>query len=197
MIKRLLVLSVALLLGAAACNDDGGGGNGSGGTGSGGDGGGQDADGGLSDEEQDYLDRAMQDFDAEDAAPLTRDDAECMVTRMVQDLGVDRLDEIGLTAESFAEDEDLPEDLSEDDARRVLRSMERCFDVRDLFLAGLEESGDVPEEARQCIAEQLDDDFIQKVMLALLTEGEEAMASDPELTSEMVSLFTECQGAAG
>jgi hypothetical protein len=185
MIKRLTVLAVVLVTAVAACND--------GGDGSGGGQGG----GGLSDAEQAYVDDAMEDFDAEDAEPLTRDDAECMVTRLVQDVGVERLEEIGLTAESFSTDEDLPDDLSEEDARRVLDSMGRCFDLRELFLAGLAEDEDIPAEAQACLEEQLDDDFVDRVMLTLLTEGEEALSEDSAMASEMIAMFTECQGAAG
>ena len=179
MLKRaiLIVLVVAL----AACGDDSGGG----------------AGGGLSEEEQAYVDEAMADFDPEDAEPLTEDDARCMVTSLVEEVGVDRLEEIGLSAESFATDEDLPTNLEEDDAQQVIDSMNGCFDLRELFLAGMAEGEELPAEARACLSDAMDDEFVDQVMLTMLTEGEAALEEDPELRSELMSLFTECPEAMG
>src|SRR5690606_33584482 len=91
-----IILSSMLLV-AAACGDDDGGGGGD-----------------LSSEEQEYVDAAMAEFDAEEAEPLTESDARCIVSSMVDKLGVDRLGEIGITPESFGSEDGapFPEDLT-------------------------------------------------------------------------------------
>lgn len=172
------VLSGLLLLGAAACGDDEDGGGG----------------GDLPAEEQEYVDAAMAEYDAEEAEPLTEDDARCIVVSMVDALGVERLEEIGLTPESFADDSDepFPSGLEEDEANQVVDGFEGCFDMSQLFLDEMAADESLPPEARECLAEAFDEDFTRRIFVTMLTKGEAALEEDEELTSELFAAISQC-----
>jgi hypothetical protein len=176
--KLRSVLLLGLLL-AAACGDDDGG-------------------GGLSEADQEYVDAAMATYDEEEAAPLTEDDARCIVESMVGQLGSDRLEELGVTPESFgSEDAAFPEGLSEDEANGVVDGFESCIDMNQLFLDGLAEDQSLDQDAKDCLADAFDEDTMRRLFVTMLTEGEDAVQDDPELTSEVLSAFSECPEALG
>jgi len=175
-----LLLAGALLFGAAACGDDDEGG------------GGDD----RSSEEQEYVDAAVSTFDPEEDAPLTEEDARCIATSMVDNLGVERLEELGITPESFGDEESaLPEDLDEDEANRVVDGFEGCFDMTQLFLEGIDEDGALSPEARECLADAFDEDVTRRIFVTMLTEGEDALEEDQELMSEFLRLYSACPEA--
>jgi hypothetical protein len=178
--RKLLpvVVSGFLLFGAAACGDDddeGGGGD-------------------LSSDEQEFVDAAMADFDPEEAEPLTEDDARCVVVSMVDALGVERLEEVGLTPESFADegDDSFPSGLEEAEANRVVDGFEGCFDMSQLFLDQMADDESLSPEARECLAEAFDEDFTRRIFVTMLTKGEDALEEDEELTSELFAAISQC-----
>jgi hypothetical protein len=179
--KLLAVLTVSLFA-LAAC----GGGDDSGG-------------GGLSGEEKDFVDSAMKDFDAKEAEPLTEDQARCIVEGMVTGMGVDRLDEIGITPETFSSEGDspFPSGLTDDEADKVIKSFDSCFDLEELFLEASLSDASLTDEAKKCLTDAIDSDTIHKVFKVMLTEGEDALGNDPELTQALLALFTACPDALG
>jgi len=184
---RLLLIPALLLAVGAGCGDDDEGGSGGGG-------GGED---GLSDEEQAYVDAAMKDFDPKEAEPLTEDDATCIVTSMVDSVGVDGLKDAGITPESFSESEGFPDGLTEDQAGDVVGAINGCVNLRDLFLEGIEQDSSISKETQDCLAERFDDDFVRRLMIVTLSKGEEGLSSDSDLATELTTIFQECPGAIG
>jgi hypothetical protein len=181
----LLVIGVLLTF-AAGCGDDD--------TESGGGDGGSD----LSDEEQAYVDEAVEGFDPDRDAPMTEDDARCIATSMVETLGVDRLEEMGLTPESFASDAELPDGaVSEADARTMVDGISDCIDLRELFLAGFTEDESLSPEAVECLSEQFDEDLVTRSMVVLLSEGEDALSETSGVGAEMMQAFLACPGVLG
>lgn len=177
-----LTVGMLVLLGAACGDDDGGGGGG----------------GDLSSAEQEYVDAAMETFDPEEAEPLTEDEARCMVTSMVDAVGVDTLEDAGLTPESFGEaDSPFPEGLTEDQAEGVVDGMEDCFDLSQLFLDGMAEDASLSDEDRECLADAFDGDTVHDLFVTMLSQGEEALQEDPEAMSAILELFSQCPGALG
>jgi hypothetical protein len=175
--KTALTLVAALFV-LGACGDDGGG------------------DGDLSSADQEYVDAAMATFDPEEAAPLEEGEARCIVESMVGSLGAERLEELGITPDSFGgSDNPFPEGLEEDEANQIVDGFEGCFDMGELFLEGLAEDGTMSDDAKKCLADAFDEDTIRRIFVTMLTQGEDALQDDPELTSEFLSIFSECPDA--
>ncbi len=183
--KVSAVLLAALLLVAPACGDDDDGGDG--------------AASDLSAEEQAFVDEAMQGFEAEEAEPLTEDDARCMVSSMVDRLGVERMEEVGLTAESFSSSsESMPSGLTEDEANGVVDGIDGCVDLHAMILEGIIGAGDdLTEEEQDCIAEVFDEETVRTMFVTMLTEGEDALQENEELMTSVFQAMSECPGLSG
>ena len=150
----------------------------------------------LSDEEQAYVDTAVEGYDAERDAPMTEDDSRCMATAMVQGIGVDRLEEMGITPESFSEDGDLPEGaVSEADAEAMVAEISTCIDLQDLFLAGFTEDESLSPETIECLTEQFDEDLVTRLMVTLLSEGEDALSADTGAGADLMEAYLACPDA--
>ena len=180
--RKLTPIVLSGLLFLAACGDDDGGGGGD-----------------LSSEEKEYVDAAMAEFDPAEAEPLTEDDARCVVTSMVEAIGVDRLEELGVTPESFSSDDGapFPEGLTEDEANGVVDGFEGCIDLPALFTESMAADESIDEETKACLADAFDEDTIRRIFVTMLTEGEDALSDDPELMQEFLGIFEECPGALG
>ena len=151
--------------------------------------------GDLSDEEQAYVDEAVNGFDAERDAPMTEDDARCIATSMVQTIGVERLEEMGFTPESFSEDGDLPEGaVTEADAEVIVSGMAECIDMRELFLAGFTEDESLSPETIDCLTEQFDEELVTNLMVVLLSEGEAGLSENTGPGAELMEAYTACPG---
>lgn len=159
-------------------------------------GGGSGGGGELSDEEQSFVDAAMADFDPEDAAPLTRDDAECIAGSFVRGLGVERLEELEITPEDFADEESsFPSGMTEEEAETVIDGFDDCVGLSSLFLDAIAEDADLSAEDKECLGKAFDDEAVREIFTKLLTIGEDALETDSEFVSSMLKLFAECPGA--
>ena len=179
--RKLTPIVLSGLLFLAACGDDDGGG------------------GDLSSEEQEYVDAAMAEFDPEEAEPLTEDDARCVVTSMVESLGVDRLEELGITPETFGSEDGapFPEGLTEDEANDVVDGFDSCIDLPALFTDQMAADDTIDEETKECLADAFDEDTIRSLFVTMLTQGQDALEEDPELLQELMAILSECPGAMG
>ena len=182
---RSSTMVVALLLvGAAACSEEGDATS--------------DAPGasGLSAAEQAYVEEALEGFDAEREAPMTEADARCIATSLVEGVGVERLEEMGITPESFSDDGDLPAGAVEEaEAEVMVDGITECIDIRALFLAGFNEDGSLSAEAEECLADAFDEDLVERTMVLLLTDGEDALSDDSGVGAEVMESFLACPGA--
>lgn len=181
--RKLTSIAISsLLLFAAACGDDDGGGSGD-----------------LSGPEQEFVDAAMAEFDPAEAEPLTEDDARCVVTSMVDSLGLERLEELGITPDSFGSDEGapFPENLDEDEANDVVDGFEDCLDLGALFAESMASDDALDEETRDCLADAFDKDMVRRLFVTMLTKGEDALEEDPELLGDILGVFAKCPGALG
>lgn len=178
-----LLLTGLLLVGAAACGDDDGG----------------SSNGDLSDKDQEFVDAAMDEYDPEQAAPLTEDDARCIVTSMVGAVGADRLEELGITPEQFGSDDSsaFPQGLTEDEANGVVDGFDSCIDLPALFTESLAEDSDLSEDDKACLDDAFDSDTIRQIFVTMLTKGEDALQDDPELMNQFMAIFQKCPDALG
>jgi len=177
----------ALVLGACGDDDDDDGGSA----------------GDVSEEEQPYVDAMAASFQEgeEGGLVMSEEQAECIAPRWMDTIGLERLQEAGVEPADIGDDEDdelTSLGLSEEEGGELYDAFGECdVDVQGLFIDSLAEDSDLSEEDRDCLAQNFDDDLLRRVMVASLTEGEEALQQDDELMSEVFAVFSECPGAAG
>jgi hypothetical protein len=169
----------ALALLAGACGDD-------------------DDDGGASSDDP-YVQALAQSMREDpDDLQLDQEQADCLAPRFVEILDPARLEEAGITPEQLADDDDAIVQLgmSEEEGGQMYDALGECdVDARALFLEGMTEDSGMSEEDRACLEEAIDDDFIRQLVAITLTQGEDALDGNDELTSQLMSTFAECPGA--
>ena len=163
---------------------------------------GGDDDDDVSEDEQPYVDAfvaSASDAD-EDELQLSGEQAECFGARFVDIVGVDRLEEAGVTPEDFGDDSSLDFSeigLSEDEGEDIYDSFEECdVDIRAEFLNSLDADGSLTEEDRECVEDAFDEDLIRRMLVTTFVQGEDALEQDEELMSDVFAVFSECPGAA-
>lgn len=168
---------LAMTLLGAACGDD------------------DDGGGASSERGEEYVDAFMA--SSEDDSDFSEDETECFSRALVDAVGVDEL-EAEASPEEIRESEDsslseLGITLDEEQAGALWDDVSSCVDVRELFLD--EATADAPEAARECLDDALDDDLLKRLFLTGLTEGDDAVEEDDQLTSDLEALGRECEEA--
>ena len=93
----------------------------------------------------------------------TEEQADCISNGMVDDVGVDKLQEYDLLTEDLEINEDAnPTDMEEADADALAGVFVDCIDVEEMFAAqfGSGEE-DLPAEAQECIKDAIDEDAMK------------------------------------
>lgn len=169
---RTLAITLLVLAGPAvgACSDDGGG------------------------DAQPYIDALTESFQESEEGEFapTDEQAECMAEKTIDAIGVDTLEDADISPEEVV-DSDGPEDLglelSEDQATDAARAFVDC----DLSFAEAFAGADAPDEAVECIDENLDEDRMVEAIAAQY-QGNEDEAD--EIFGELFTdLGTECEDA--
>ena len=180
--RIMLAVTVVVMCGlAAACGDDDGGG-------SGGESG--------SAEGQEYVDAIVA---SNDGSELTDEENECFARAFVDAVGVDELQGAVSPDEIRANPETTPEEfgitLDDDQTDAFWNDVNKCMDVRAAFVEGMTEGEDVSEEAVNCLEDAIDDDLLKRIFVTSLMEGEDALVQDEQLTSDLMSVLSECPEA--
>jgi hypothetical protein len=191
MTRRLaLLVGAAAMVLAAGCGDDD----------DDGDAGGGDVE--VSEEAQPYVDamvEGMVSSDDDEDLQLDQEQADCLAPRWVETIGVERLQDAGLEPDDFADDGD-PDlsslGLSEDEGGELYDAFGACdIDLKAEFIRSFTADQDLSEEDAECLGDAFSDDFLRRIMITTLVEGDEALEDDQELTGELLSVFSECPGA--
>jgi len=175
MLKRVMVAVLALAMVAAACGDDDGGGD-------------------LTEGEATIVDAIVTGM-LEDPDPSNPFDdaaaARCFVTGMVQDMGVGRLAEVGLTAN--------PDDptaafalMTETEIDDLTDSAFECLDIDALMVAEFAEGGMSQDSAKCLVSELSKTDFFRVAFKAGMTGSDAEPTDDPEIMGAMLTAFSEC-----
>jgi hypothetical protein len=169
---RTLALSILLVAaGVAGCGDDGG----------------SDADA------QPFIDAFATSLQDEEGAGATDEQADCIAEQAIDTIGVDTLEEAGVTPEDVAEGDGPEEfvDLSEGDAREIAEAFVDCdFDFAAAFTGP-----DASDELVACVDDNLDEDAIVEALTLQFLGDEEAAG---EASTEMFATFEEeCASLAG
>jgi hypothetical protein len=188
--KRLLIAMFAVVLVLAACSgDDGGvlagagdgGGSTSDGTGGAGDGDTDDLDG----DEKAAAERVAASIENDPEAPdVTPEQAECVGVRVVEAIGVERVEEIDWESDEVR--------LPEDDARGVAQAMVDCVDVRPLMVEGMTQDGDLTAEQAACLGDDLSDDELVELLTSAFVDGSEDVEIDPALYEPLADAMLNC-----
>jgi hypothetical protein len=141
-----------------------------------------------------YVDAMVQSMKAEDDFPLSDDQAECFSSRFVDTIGVDRLQEHGITPEMMASDDESMEftelELSEDEGNELYDHFGDCgIDLREMMLQSMAAEEDTTPEMQACMEGVFTDENLRTFMVAAMTGGDDAMENDPEAAAVMSGLM--------
>jgi hypothetical protein len=110
----------------------------------------------------------------DDSTFTNEEEARCMSGGIVEGIGEDRLEELGVTADSVATIEDI--DFTEAEADVVVDSLFDCVDVKAQMVQEFE--SDFGKEGAECVADNLDDEMIRNLMSAGFVDEEAEMGDD-------------------
>lgn len=168
--------------------------------------GGDDDDGGggdVSDEEQPYVDAIAAQFQTDDESELqlTGEQADCVAPRWVDTIGLDTFEEQAITPEDIndsSEDELSTLGLDESQGNELYDAFEACdVDVPALLIDSLAADSELDADTVTCIEDNLDADLVRRLMVAVVTQGDDALTGDNEVTQDFTTALTECVPEGG
>ncbi len=165
-----IVLAIAVLSGLVACGDD---------AGDGGD---------ASAELVAAIAGEIATPDEPDDLPIPAENAQCMASDIVESIGVDRLNALGVTPESVP-DELSEVDLSDAEVATVVDIQLGCVDIRALIAESIVTGGGFSAESATCLAEAVPDGVLRDVGLA-------EIGGDAELAASSQAAFEAAVGGA-
>ncbi len=119
-----------------------------------------------------------------DTPVTTQADAECWAGRIVGGIGEDRLNELGVTADNVGDIEDY--DFTDGEIGTIVGSLGDCVDLQALMADEL--VGELGDEAADCVAGELSDDFLTDMMTAAFRDEEPG----DEFFQTFVDIAAEC-----
>ena len=129
----------------------------------------------LPDEAQPYVDALVASFQLDPATPIDDDQAECVSTRIVLIVGLDRITDAGITPEAFADEPNLGQlGLDIDAGHDAYDAFEACgIDFRGLTLAAFAAESADPEATAACLDGAADEGTFREFFSRSLVEGAE------------------------
>ena len=157
----------------------------------------EESDGGdvdVSADEQAYVDAMTDAMTADEDFPLSDEAAQCFSARTVQTIGVDRLQEAGVTPEMMGSEDSAMDfsalGLTEDEAGDIYDNFGRCdIELRDLMMESLATDEETTPAMQACLENVLTDENLRKLMVSSMMNGDEGMDSDPELEELMSGIM--------
>lgn len=121
-----------------------------------------------------------------DSSPVgTEEEANCWANQIVDDIGEDRLEELGMTVENVGDMEDY--EFTDEELSTMVDGMFECIDVKAAFATQFEE--DFGAEGAKCVADALDEDLVKEAMLADQSGADEPSA---EFMQAFLDIAAEC-----
>lgn len=167
--RRLLAALAAGALLVTACGDD---------------------DAGSGDD--DYVEAMAASMEQDENLPFAQDDIDCLAEEFVGALGgADRLEADGITPEDLGGDQGLDElglELGREEADGIAASFGNCdVSLAELVLA--EAGTDVPDEVRECVEENLDEEVLAQFFASVLVDQETGEDPPEELLEPLMACF--------
>ena len=120
---------------------------------------------------------------------VTQDEADCVGDGMVDKIGVDKLTEYGIITEDLKANDGIDNvEMSEGDAGSAADVMSECANIKELFTSAM---GELPEEAQQCVDENLSDEVLHDFLVAIFMNDEQGGQDD------LMGALQECITAGG
>ena len=114
----------------------------------------------------------------------------CFARGMVGHIGLDRLAELGVTADSVAEGDAVFGGMTESELEGVAAAVSECVDISATFQAELESSG-IGSTSAACLVDRLEEsDFFEQAFLAGILGDE--FAPDASVLATLISAASEC-----
>ncbi len=156
--KRFLAALAAGTLLFAACGDD-------------------DDGGGSSAESNEYSEALAAQLSSEEDLPLEGEQVDCLAAEFIDAVGgPSALEDAGVTPEDIADSEDVSElglDLGEEEAEELASSFGDCdISLTELIIS--QAGDDIPDEVRDCVEDNLDEDALADFFAQTIIDEESA-----------------------
>lgn len=190
--RSRLFVTLLLLIAVAACGDDGGSGG---------------SEEGLSAREQAYADAWARSLTDEEAGfSVSDEDADCMGTAIMAELGVEPFVGAEVQPADIGDgeggDDDSPGELlgagtvSDEQADAILDAWEGCTDIAASLAQAAVGEFDLDDDGQACVADGLrEDDLARKGLKPSFTSDNDEPPA--EVISTLVELIDECSGGEG
>jgi hypothetical protein len=120
---------------------------------------------------------------------VTKDEADCVGDGLVDQIGVDKLTEYGIITEDLESSGGINNvEMSQGDAESAADVMADCADIKQIFTSAM---GELPEEAKACVDENLNDDVIHEFLVAIFMNDQEGGQQG------VMTALQECMTAGG
>lgn len=116
----------------------------------------------------------------------TEEEATCVAAAIVTGIGEDRLQSLGMTVDNVGDIENY--EFSDDEIDVIVDSLIGCVDVKTALAQ--EMTSQWGGEGADCVAENLDDDFIRTIMAAALRDPSAEMPD--EFFQTFLDIAAEC-----
>lgn len=168
---RLLTLILALGLVAAACGDD---------------------DAGVNAEGQALADAILADMmaDEEEGDEFDEADMRCFAEGIVADLGVARLNDLGVTTEDVGDPEVAFRAMTDAEMERMADIGLRCIDYEAGFIEAMTADG-MSRESAECLTERMAESDFFRVSFITSMRGEDF---SEEQDAELMPMFLDAAG---
>ncbi len=124
---------------------------------------------------------------ADGDSPLTEDEASCAADTIVSEVGEDRLEELGVTADNVGDFDDV--DLNEDERATLGNAMADCIED-DFLIRALLADGDITEDQASCLGDAIDADTARE--LARSSFAGDDIDPPEELLLEVAGAMADC-----
>lgn len=135
----------------------------------------------------------LEDDDVSGGTPLTEEQAECFADGLVDEVGVDTLQDYGLLDDDLALVDDAnPTNMSAEDARATAGVLTGCVDMVKLLREQIDDQSevDLTDEQADCIAEAIDQDAIRDALAATFQGKDDDESALTDSMGPLMECFT-------
>jgi hypothetical protein len=127
--------------------------------------------------------------DSDDELSVDEEQADCVGEGLVDEIGIDQLQDYGMLTDDLEVNESVGEvTMEEADADSAAEVIIGCVDAQTMLTEQMGADGSMTEEQQECMSEALDDEALTE-MFSLLFQGKEDEATDLLLGPAMSCLL--------